>query len=65
MVTDPLLVLGYRAAMPTEKPVDDKVRPVVIRMPEELHKALKEKAAAEERSMAQTIRHALRLYATS
>lgn len=49
--------------MPTEKSAEDKVRPVVIRMPAELHQALKDKAAAEERSMAQTIRHALRLYA--
>ena len=35
---------------------------VVIRMPAELHEAIKRKAASEERSMAQAIRHALRLY---
>jgi plasmid stability protein len=34
--------------------------PVVIRMPADLHAAIKERAAAEERSMAQEIRHALR-----
>ncbi len=33
---------------------------VVIRMPADLHAAIKERAAAEERSMAQEIRHALR-----
>jgi hypothetical protein len=31
-------------------------------MPAELHQAVKEKAAAEERSMAQAIRYALRVY---
>lgn len=36
--------------------------PVVVRMPEDLRDALKAKAAKEERSMAQTIRYALRLY---
>lgn len=35
---------------------------VVIRVPTELHAALKARAAAEERSMAATIRHALRCY---
>ena len=38
------------------------VKPVVIRMPVDLHDAIKRKAAAEERSMAQAIRHALRIY---
>lgn len=41
---------------------DKGSRPVVIRMPADLHAAVKERAAAEERSMAQTIRRALRLY---
>jgi predicted DNA-binding protein len=36
---------------------------VVIRMPLDLHEAIKRKAAREERSMAQAIRHAIRLYA--
>lgn len=36
---------------------------VVIRMPADLHDAVKRKAAAEERSMAQAIRYALREYA--
>ena len=33
---------------------------VVVRMPTELAMAIKEKAAAEERSMSQAIRHAMR-----
>lgn len=37
---------------------------VVIRMPADLHRAVKEKAAKEERSMAQAIRFALRQYAS-
>lgn len=40
----------------------DELKPFVIRMPADLHQAIKSKAAAEERSMAQTIRHALRIY---
>ncbi len=36
------------------------VRPVVIRMSNELHEAVKAKAATEDRSMAQFIRHALK-----
>ena len=34
----------------------------VIRLPEELHAAVKQRAAIEERSMAQTVRRALRHY---
>lgn len=45
----------------TQGPATD-LRPVVIRMPSELHDAVKAKAAAEERSMAQAIRYALRTY---
>jgi hypothetical protein len=40
----------------------DKLEPVMIRMPSDLHDAIKAKAESEERSMAGTIRHALRLY---
>lgn len=36
--------------------------PVVIRMPAELHEAVKAKAAREERSMAAAIRYAIRCY---
>lgn len=43
-------------------PAKDEV-PVVIRMPKALHAALKRKAEKEERSMAQTMRFALRQYA--
>lgn len=35
---------------------------VLVRMPADLHQALKAKAAADERSMAQAIRFAIRLY---
>ncbi len=38
----------------------DKLDPVMIRMPPELHKAIKDKAAAEDRSMASEIRVALK-----
>ena len=38
---------------------------VVVRMPSALHAAIKERADQDERSMAQTIRHALRLYLRS
>ncbi|MGO9583565.1 MAG: ribbon-helix-helix protein, CopG family [Acidimicrobiales bacterium] len=40
----------------------EQAQPVVVRMPADLHKALKAKAEREERSMAQTIRYALRQY---
>ena len=43
----------------------DEAKPVVIRMPADLHQAIKAKAASEERSMAQAIRHALRIYTTA
>lgn len=46
----------------TDKP---EVRPVVIRMPADLHDAVKRKAAAEERSVAQAMRFALRQYVAS
>lgn len=35
---------------------------VVVRMPSTLHAAIKERADQDERSMAQTIRHALKVY---
>jgi len=38
----------------------DRLDPVMIRMPPELHKAIKDKAAAEDRSMASEIRVALK-----
>jgi len=49
----------------TKREATKDQRPVVIRMPTELHQAVKNKAAAEERSMAQAIRHALRVYTTA
>jgi hypothetical protein len=41
---------------------DDEIVPVVIRMPVSLHRALKEKAASDDRPMAQAIRFAVRKY---
>lgn len=41
---------------------DDAQQQVLVRMPAELHAAVKERAAAEERSMAQAIRFAIRRY---
>lgn len=40
----------------------DEFIPVVVRMPRDLHEAIKTRAATEERSMAQAMRWALRLY---
>lgn len=39
-----------------------KVQPTYVRLPSELHQAVKERATAEDRTMAQTIRVALRHY---
>lgn len=38
------------------------VQPTYVRLPSELHAAVKQRAVADERTMAQTIRHALRYY---
>ncbi len=35
---------------------------VVVRMPVDLHEAIKDRAAADDRSMSQAIRHAVRHY---
>ncbi len=40
----------------------DPIQPTYVRLPAELHQAVKERSAAEERTMAQTIRVALRYY---
>lgn len=40
----------------------ESVQPTYVRLPEELHRAVKERSIAEERTMAQTIRLALRYY---
>lgn len=39
-----------------------KDQPFVVRMPVELHAALKDAAARDDRSMAQAIRYAIRRY---
>lgn len=43
------------------KPTDGS-RDILVRLPADLHAAIKAKATREERSMAQAIRHALRIY---
>lgn len=55
------LSLSYGEAM-ERNTVSDQVQATYIRMPRELHEQVKARAAAEERTMAQTIRHAVRLY---
>lgn len=45
--------------------MSDDVQPTYVRLPKELHQAVKERSAAEERTMAQTIRLALRMYLQS
>jgi len=39
-----------------------ELQPVVIRLPVEMHQQLKDRAAEEERTMAQTVRRALKRY---
>lgn len=39
-----------------------EAQPMYVRLPVELHEAVKERAQQEERTMAQTIRVALRFY---
>jgi predicted HicB family RNase H-like nuclease len=43
-------------------PGDRVEQPMYVRLPVELHRAVKERANAEDRTMAQTIRVALRHY---
>jgi plasmid stability protein len=37
-------------------------RQVIVRMPDELHEAIKARAAVEERSMSQLVRYVMRRY---
>lgn len=57
------LQIATVALMATKKDSPQQPQAVVIRMPRELHEAIKAKAAREERSMAQAMRFALRQYA--
>ncbi len=54
----------YRLSMAvsTQGEQERKVQPTYVRLPSELHRAVKERATAEDRTMAQTIRVALRHY---
>lgn len=45
-----------------DSPDDANLEKVIVRMPTEMHQAVKARAAAEERSMAQTVRRAVRMY---
>ncbi len=49
-------------AQPTPVSRKQELRPTLVRLPPDLHEAIKAKAAAEDRTMAQAIRHALRVY---
>lgn len=49
-------------AIVTDMAERESVQPTYVRLPEELHRAVKERSIAEERTMAQTIRLALRYY---
>jgi predicted DNA-binding protein len=40
----------------------EKMEQVLVRMPPDLHRRLKERAAEDERTMAQAVRYAVRLY---
>jgi len=42
--------------------MSDAVQPTYVRLPKDLHEAVKERSAADERTMAQTIRIALKMY---
>ena len=48
--------------MVTRQSGDRKERPMYVRLPSELHEALRARAGEEDRTMAQTIRVALRYY---
>jgi hypothetical protein len=49
--------------MPWRLPVPrDEIRPLLVRMPAELHAAVKATAEKEDRTMAQVAREALRAY---
>jgi type II secretory pathway component PulC len=52
--------------MSAKKPrATESSQPTYVRLPRELHVAVKERAVADERTMAQTIRLALRHYLKS
>lgn len=65
-IADPPIVREMRVlSMRMETTVRAKKQdeqPMYVRLPRELHEAVKERSAADERTMAQTIRHALRFY---
>lgn len=50
------------ARQPTRQKTKSVEQPMYVRLPAELHEAVKERADQEERTMAQTIRLALRYY---
>lgn len=49
-------------ASPASGTNESEDRPMYVRLPAELHSAVKARAAEEDRTMAQTIRVALRFY---
>lgn len=42
--------------------MDQSLQPTIIRLPRDLHAAVKERAAEDERTMSQTVRIAIRYY---
>ena len=52
----------YDAVMTAPAPTTREAQPMYVRLPVELHEAVKERAQQDERTMAQTIRVALRFY---
>ncbi len=57
--------LGCEVCRPAADDVEGASRVFALRLPVELHEALKRRAAAEDRRMAQTVRVALRAYLAS
>ena len=49
----------------TRKPADKAEVSMIVRLPRELHDALRQRAQSDDRTMAATIRHAIRVYVGS
>lgn len=42
--------------------MEERFQPLMVRLPQDLHLAVKDRARAEDRSMAQLVRRAIRQY---
>jgi hypothetical protein len=56
------MIQQYRRTMTPQANTDRTEQPMYVRLPADLHRAVKTRAAEEDRTMAQTIRVALRYY---